>query len=171
MEIDAASGVPFEAGVEEASGIRPRGALGEGQLDFDLVGPPSADNPVVEPNLNTRRIGGFLRFTSSTSSVSASRMRVRIRASVSPRQPPSILIFAPVGREGESAPFPFSERLYPRPASGAKRPPEVMGRRKFLLVTFPTRHRPWWNNKSLCNCRASHSGGQGIRTPNRFRGT
>src|SRR5262249_16193594 len=49
---------------------------------------------------------GFLHFTSSTTSGSACLMRVRILASVAPRQSPSFLILASINREGES--FCFS---------------------------------------------------------------
>src|SRR5581483_980832 len=45
---------------------------------------------------------GFLHFTSSTTSGSASLMRVRTRASVSPRQSPSCSILASISRAGMS---------------------------------------------------------------------
>src|SRR5262245_36789477 len=50
--------------------------------------------------------GTPLHFHSSTTSGSACLMRVRIRASVSPRQSLSSLILASISREGESPPFP-----------------------------------------------------------------
>src|SRR5437899_12010744 len=52
---------------------------------------------------------GFLHFTSSTTSGSACFMSIRTRASVSPRQSLSFLIFASISREGESPPFPSFE--------------------------------------------------------------
>src|SRR5712691_2945481 len=39
-------------------------------------------------------------------------MRIRTRASVSPRQSPSSLILASISREGESPPFPSFEPLF-----------------------------------------------------------
>src|SRR4051794_18848924 len=39
-------------------------------------------------------------------------MRIRIRASVSPRQSPSSLILASISREGDSPPFPSFELLF-----------------------------------------------------------
>ena len=55
---------------------------------------------------------GFLHFTSSTTSGSACLMRLRTRASVSPRQSPSSLILASISREGESSPFASFEPLF-----------------------------------------------------------
>src|SRR5207244_4120362 len=55
---------------------------------------------------------GFLHFISSTTSGSACLMRIRIRASVSPRQSLSSLILASISWEGESPPFPSSEPLF-----------------------------------------------------------
>src|SRR6188472_508546 len=55
--------------------------------------------------------GTPLHFHSSTTSGSACLMRVRTRASVSPRQSVSSLILASISREGESSPFPFFEPL------------------------------------------------------------
>src|SRR5215831_5241308 len=54
---------------------------------------------------------GFLHFTSSTTSGSASLMRRRTRASISPRQSPSSLILASISRDGESPPFPSFEAV------------------------------------------------------------
>src|SRR5262245_39276763 len=48
---------------------------------------------------------GFLHFTASTTSGSASLISVRTRASVSTRQSPVSLILASIGRERESPPF------------------------------------------------------------------
>src|SRR3989441_10560197 len=47
-----------------------------------------------------------LHFHSSATSGSACLMRIRTRASVSPRQSLSSLILASISREGESPPFP-----------------------------------------------------------------
>src|SRR5205823_9452719 len=44
---------------------------------------------------------GFLHFTSSTTSGSASLMRARSRESVSPRQSPSSLILASINSDGD----------------------------------------------------------------------
>src|SRR5262249_36257824 len=55
---------------------------------------------------------GFLHFTSSTTSGSASLMRVRTRASVSPRQSPSSLILAWISCEGDSPSFPSFAPLF-----------------------------------------------------------
>src|SRR5271163_4583673 len=55
--------------------------------------------------------GTPLHFHSSTTSGSTCLMRVRTRASVSPRQSPSSLILASISREGESAPFASLEPL------------------------------------------------------------
>src|SRR5437899_7218205 len=55
---------------------------------------------------------GFLHFNSSTTSGSACLMRIRIRASVSPRQSLSSLILASIRREGESPPLPSFEPLF-----------------------------------------------------------
>src|ERR1700674_4885351 len=55
---------------------------------------------------------GFFHFNSSTTSESACLMRIRIRASVSPRQSLSSLIRASIRREGESPPFPSFELLF-----------------------------------------------------------
>src|SRR5215813_4083432 len=54
---------------------------------------------------------GFLHFTSSTTSGSASLISARTRASVSPRQSPSAAILASISREGES-PVPSAEALF-----------------------------------------------------------
>jgi hypothetical protein len=54
---------------------------------------------------------GFLHFTSSTTSGSASLMRLLTLASVSPRQSPSAAIRASINREGESLPFPSFDLL------------------------------------------------------------
>src|SRR5215204_3182344 len=47
---------------------------------------------------------GFLHFTASTTSGSAALMRLRTRASVSPRQSPSAWILASTSWEGEGSP-------------------------------------------------------------------
>src|SRR6266404_721514 len=52
---------------------------------------------------------GFTHFHSSITSGSASLMRARIRASVSPRQSLSSLILASISSEGEPPPFPSLE--------------------------------------------------------------
>src|SRR5262249_17592143 len=54
---------------------------------------------------------GFLHFTSSTTSGSASLMSFRTRASVSPRQSLSALILASISREGEAPAFASFEPL------------------------------------------------------------
>src|SRR5205807_2193956 len=56
--------------------------------------------------------GTPLHFHSSTTSGSACLMRIRTRASVSPRQSLSALILASISREGESPPFPTFEALF-----------------------------------------------------------
>src|SRR5205809_2922500 len=56
--------------------------------------------------------GTPLHFHSSTTSGSACLMRIRTRASVSPRQSPSSLILASISREGESPPCPSFEPLF-----------------------------------------------------------
>src|SRR6478736_683102 len=53
--------------------------------------------------------GTPLHFHSSTTSGSASLMRLRTRASVSPRQSPSAAILASISREEEAPPFPSFE--------------------------------------------------------------
>src|SRR6478672_4874997 len=55
--------------------------------------------------------GTPLHFHSSTTSGSACLMRIRTRASVSPRQSLSSWILASISREGESSVFPFFEPL------------------------------------------------------------
>src|SRR5271165_1374831 len=56
--------------------------------------------------------GTPLHFHSSTTSGSACLMRMRIRASVSPRQPLSSLILASISSVGESPLFPSFELLF-----------------------------------------------------------
>src|SRR2546427_7064978 len=56
--------------------------------------------------------GTPLHFHSSTTSGSACLMRIRTRASVSPRQSLSSLILASISPEGESPPFPSVEPLF-----------------------------------------------------------
>src|SRR5262247_427067 len=56
--------------------------------------------------------GTPLHFHSSTPSGSACFMRVRIRASISPRQSFSSLIRASINRAGESPPLPSLEPLF-----------------------------------------------------------
>src|SRR5262247_3417846 len=56
--------------------------------------------------------GTPLHFHSSTTSGSACLMRIRIRASVSPRQSLSSLILASINREVESPPFPSCEPVF-----------------------------------------------------------
>src|SRR6476660_9761746 len=55
--------------------------------------------------------GTPLHFHSSTTSGSASLMRLRTRASVSPRQSPSAAILASISREEEAPPFPSFEAV------------------------------------------------------------
>src|SRR5688572_16193429 len=55
---------------------------------------------------------GFLHFTSSTTLGSAALMRLRSRASVSPRQSPSAAILSSIRREGEATPFVFFAPLF-----------------------------------------------------------
>ena len=112
VDIDGAPGVAFEAGVEQARRVLQRGALGEGQLHDVLVGLAGADDPVVLPDRNPCiAFDGFRHFTSSTTSGSACLMRLRTRASVSPRQSLSSLILASISPEGESPAFPSFEPL------------------------------------------------------------
>src|SRR5438874_845020 len=54
---------------------------------------------------------GFRHFTSSTTSGSASWMRLRIRVSISPRQSPSAAIFASISREVDSSKLASIEPL------------------------------------------------------------
>ena len=49
MEVDCATHVAFEAGVEEVRRIGEGRALGEGGLNCGLIGFPGANNPVVVP--------------------------------------------------------------------------------------------------------------------------
>src|SRR5438552_10086853 len=97
---------------------RPEGSSNEAPLakvnltTFLYVSPvqiiPACDHtgtPAIE-------FDGFLHFTSSTTSGSACLMRIRIRASVSPRQSLSSLILASISREGEFPPFPSSTPLF-----------------------------------------------------------
>src|SRR5712672_302006 len=56
--------------------------------------------------------GTPLHFHSSTTSGSACLMRLRIRASVSPRQSLSSLILTSISREGETPPFPSVDPLF-----------------------------------------------------------
>src|SRR5467141_1133616 len=56
--------------------------------------------------------GTPLHFHASTTSGSACLMRIRTRASVSPRQSLSSLILASISREGGSPPFPSFETLF-----------------------------------------------------------
>src|SRR6185437_13095908 len=90
---------------------RPEGSLSEAPLakvnfTLSLYVSPVQMRPACShtgtPNI---AFDGFLHFTSSTTSGSASLMRLRTRASVWPRQSPSLLILASISREGESAPF------------------------------------------------------------------
>jgi len=62
VEIDGASGVAFEAGVEEARRVRQRSALGEGHLHDTLVRLARADDSGVRPDRNSRRTGGLSPF-------------------------------------------------------------------------------------------------------------
>src|SRR4051812_46621685 len=55
---------------------------------------------------------GFRHFTSSTMSGSASLIRARTRASVSPRQSVSFLIRASMRSDGESSPFAAFDALF-----------------------------------------------------------
>src|SRR5215471_12022804 len=55
--------------------------------------------------------GTPLHFHSSTTSGSACLMRIRIRASIPPRQSLSSLILASISRDGEYSPFPSFELL------------------------------------------------------------
>src|SRR5580765_2483027 len=55
---------------------------------------------------------GFLHFTSSTTSGSACWMRIRIRASVWPRQSLGPLILASISLDAESPPFSSFEPLF-----------------------------------------------------------
>ena len=94
IDVDRASHVAFEAGVEQARRILERGAVGEGQLHDSLVGLAGAEMPACS-NTGTPR-----HFHSSTTSGQASLMRPRTRASVAPRQSPSSLIRPSIaGRE------------------------------------------------------------------------
>src|SRR5271163_4576781 len=52
MEIDGTPGVPFEAGVEEASRVLQPSAVGEGHLHDVLVRLTGADHPGVIPHRN-----------------------------------------------------------------------------------------------------------------------
>src|SRR5215467_829427 len=56
--------------------------------------------------------GTPLHFHSSTTSGSASLIKVRSRPSTLPLQSPSSLILASISREGESPPFPSLEPLF-----------------------------------------------------------
>ena len=52
VEVDRATDVAFEAGVEQARGVRKRGALGESHLHDALIRLAGANNAVVLPNRN-----------------------------------------------------------------------------------------------------------------------
>src|SRR6266436_6372260 len=97
---------------------RPEGSLSEAPLakviftTFLYVSPvqmiPVWDHtgtPLIE-------FDGFRHFNSSTTSGSACLMRIRIRASVSPRQSLGSLILASIRREGEPPAFPSFEPLF-----------------------------------------------------------
>src|SRR5262249_27898346 len=62
MDIDGTPGVAFEAGVEEATWVGERGALGECEFHLVLVGLARADDAAVRPHWNPRRIGGLSPF-------------------------------------------------------------------------------------------------------------
>jgi len=97
VKIDGAPGAAFEACVEETGRVLERGALGEGQLHFVLVRLAGADDPGVFPHRNPQhRVRRFSPLTCSTTSGSASLMRPRTRASVSPRQSLSAAILASI---------------------------------------------------------------------------
>ena len=57
VDVDGAADVAFEAGVEEAGGVRQRRALGEGQFDDALVGLSGADDAAAGEDGRTRRRG------------------------------------------------------------------------------------------------------------------
>ena len=100
-EVDRPPRVALQARVEEARGIFQRRALGEGHLHGALVGLAGADDPVVRPHGNAPGLDGFLHFTSSTTSGSASLISVRSRASISPRQSSSSAILASINSDGD----------------------------------------------------------------------
>src|SRR5207244_7634408 len=66
---------------------------------------------LIRTKINARD-GPLASNNSTTTSGSASLMRIRIRASVSPRQSLSSLILASIRREGESPPLPSFEPLF-----------------------------------------------------------
>src|SRR5437899_7868020 len=97
---------------------RPEGSSNEAPLakviftTFWYVSPvqiiPACDHtgtPAIE-------FDGFLHFTSSTTSGSACLMRIRIRASVSPRQSLSSSILVSISPEAEPPPFASFEPLF-----------------------------------------------------------
>src|SRR5262245_37553801 len=68
---------------------------------------PSCDHTGT-PNIE---FDGFRHFTSSTTSGAASRISLRIRVSIAPRQSPGPLLFASLCLEGEAPAIPFIGRL------------------------------------------------------------
>src|SRR6185295_2302595 len=80
---------------------RPEGSSSEAPLAKDIFTTLLYVSPVqMIPACD--HTGTPLHFHSSTTSGSACLMRIRIRASISPRQSPSSLILASISWEGES---------------------------------------------------------------------
>ncbi len=64
MQIDGATGVAFQAGIEQFGRVFQRRAFGKGQLDLGLVGLAGAEDAIVRPDRNAplplldhRRVG------------------------------------------------------------------------------------------------------------------
>src|ERR1700716_1502698 len=106
--------------------------------------------------------GTPLHFHSSTTSGSACLMRVRTRASVSPRQSLSSLILASISREGESPPVPSFEPLFFMVVVaffmvGVARPPLTFVRRAVgwlaSLRPSPTSWTSFWQRRRAFRSR------------------
>src|SRR5262245_49197002 len=59
MDVDGAVGIAVQARIEKSRTVAQESALGESQLHVVLVRLAGADNPVVRPDRNSRRIGGL----------------------------------------------------------------------------------------------------------------
>jgi hypothetical protein len=98
-DVDGATRVSLEAGVEEPPRVLQGGTTGEGQLDHLIVGLSRADDSSVGPYGHAQWVAGLDPFALSMMSGSASWMRRRTSARVSARQPPRDRIRSSMRRE------------------------------------------------------------------------
>src|SRR3954469_3035299 len=111
MEVDGASGVTFEGGIEEVGRVVQCGALGKRHLHDRLVGLAGADDAVMLPH----RHAAPLPLLDDVRS--AFLMMPRMRASISPRQSPSSAILASMCSEGELPSFASFAALFFTPVA------------------------------------------------------